>query len=184
MVPLRRIVVFGSHGIEGRWPGQPALRVPRGPALRLEALARVAQVLERRRGVFVERKPAGLAIHDRNVPSSELNSWRRERDLWLREQELNGLERIAGKRVLELRPRGAHKGRVAETLPLEAGAPRPDASLVAMGDDRTDEDLFRAVRGRGLSVLVGRPRRTTLAEERLPSPLAVQRFLIRLAELS
>ena len=53
-----------------------------------------------------------------------------------------------------------------------------------MGDDRTDEDLFLAVRGRGLSVLVGRSRRATLAEERLPSPLAVQRFLVRLAELS
>ena len=60
-----------------------------------------------------------------------------------------------------------------------AGGPRPrhDASLVALGDDRTDEDLFRALEGKGLTVRVGRPGRDTRAVPRLPSPMAVRRFL-------
>ncbi len=57
----------------------------------------------------------------------------------------------------------------------------PDASLVGVGDDRTDEDLFRALRGRGLAVRVGRPGLRSAARCRLSSPVAVQRFLAELA---
>ena len=46
--------------------------------------------------------------------------------------------RIAGRRVLEMRPVGAHKGRVAETMPGFRGGPPRDDSLIAIGDDRTD----------------------------------------------
>ena len=67
-------------------------------------------------------------------------------------------------------------------MPGRAGA-RPDYSVVAIGDDRTDEDLFLALQGVGLSVRVGRAIKSTHATARLPSPAAVQRFLQRLGEL-
>jgi trehalose-6-phosphatase len=59
-----------------------------------------------------------------------------------------------------------------------------DDSLVGIGDDETDEDLFRALRGKGLSIRVAPPRTKSIALARLASPLGVQRFLLRLAELS
>ena len=47
-----------------------------------------------------------------------------------------------GRKVVEVRPQSVDKGTAARTL-LET-LPR-EAAIVAMGDDRGDEDLFRAV---------------------------------------
>jgi trehalose 6-phosphate synthase/phosphatase len=48
--------------------------------------------------------------------------------------------------------------------------------LVAVGDDRTDEDMFRAVGAKGLTIRVGRPRRSR-ARYRLAGPDDVRCFL-------
>jgi len=176
MVRIRGIKIFGSHGAEGS--GAAASRPSRRLLNRLERGAtRLAAAVP---GVLVERKPYGIAFHDRLVPRGRLASWRRKLDGWLESQELTGLERLDGKRVVELRPEGAHKGAVVTGL---QGARRDD-SLVGIGDDETDEDMFRALRGKGLSVRVAPPRTKSVAAARLPSPLAVQRFLLLLAELS
>jgi trehalose 6-phosphate phosphatase len=132
-------------------------------------------------GVLIERKPAGVAVHDRLVPRRHRATWRRRLERWLANADLRGLERIGGKCVVELRPAGTNKGRVVETLPRRPGAPRPDASLVGIGDNHTDEDMFRALRGRGLAVRVGRAGARSVARSRLPSPAAVRRFLNELA---
>jgi trehalose-phosphatase len=47
---------------------------------------------------------------------------------------------------------------------------------IYIGDDRTDEDAFRALRGKGLTVRVGTGRRT-LARCRLRNVAAVWTFL-------
>jgi len=183
LVPVEGVLAFGSHGLEGVWPGEPPRRAAGDRDDRIEQLAEGATALAGDTpGVLVERKPAGLAIHDRRVPAARLAGWRRRLDAWLETQQLDGLERLDGRRVVELRPRGVHKGQVAERLPRRRGAPSPDDSLVAMGDDTTDEDLFRALEGRGLSVRVGRRAQPSLAESRLPSPYSVQRFLSLLAD--
>jgi trehalose 6-phosphate phosphatase len=185
LVPVRGVRVFGSHGLEGRWPRGTEIRVPRAVRRRLAELARAAATLAAATpGAAVEHKPAGVAIHDRNVAANRLAAWRRRLARWVDGVDLDGLERLRGKRVLELRPVGVNKGTVAETLPRKPGAPRPDLSIVAIGDDRTDEDLFRGLDGRGLSVRVGRPGVRTRAEARLAAPAAVRRFLMRLARTS
>jgi trehalose 6-phosphate synthase/phosphatase len=184
MVPMRGIKVFGSHGMEGSWSGSETRPARKALRRRLGKLGRAAEKLaEGTPGVLVERKPAGIAFHDRKVGPERLSSWRRKLRKWLGAQDLEGLEQLRGKRVLELRPEGVNKGLVVEWMPVAADAPSPDRSLVAMGDDETDEDLFRALQGRGLTVRVGGPRKESAAEVRLPSPLAVQRFLIKLADL-
>jgi trehalose-phosphatase len=182
MVPVSGVRVFGSHGLEGAWRGTQ--RRPTAPRShrRIQRLAAAARRLAATTpGVLVEHKPAGVAVHDRRVPRRLRASWRRRLETWLAEQDLSGLARLDGKCVVELRPAGVHKGLIVEALPHHSGAPRPDASLVGIGDDRTDEDMFRALRGRGLAVRVGPPGARSVARSRLPSPAAVQRFLIELA---
>jgi trehalose 6-phosphate phosphatase len=181
MVPVRDVRVFGSHGLEGDWSDSERKPIPP----RSRRFARLAAAVRRRGasipGVLVELKPIGIAIHDRRVPGRHRLAWRRALESWLACADLRGLERIDGKCVVELRLPGAHKGRVVETLPKRRDAPRPDASLVGVGDDRTDEDLFRALRGRGLAVRVGPPGARSAARSRLSSPAEVQRLLIELA---
>ncbi len=180
MIPVDGVKIIGSHGAEcGRGP------LAKAAARRLERLAAQAEELAAGfPGALVERKPFGIALHDRLVARGRLSAWRRMLEEWLASADTAGLERLDGKRVVELRPSGANKGAVVERLSEGCAGSGPDDSLVAIGDDETDEDMFRSMKGKGLAVRVAPPRTKTLAEARLASPLGVQRFLLRLAELS
>ena len=180
MVPVRGVRAFGSHGREGSWDGGRRPGLPAPLRRRLEILTRRAGSVARGvPGAYVERKPAGVALHDRNVGRRNLLGWRRQVRELLATADLEGFEVLRGRRVIEIRPWGHHKGVVVESLPQ----PRRgfDASLIAMGDDRTDEDLFRAMGSRGVTVRVGRKSARTAARRRLPSPRSVGRFLRSLA---
>jgi trehalose 6-phosphate synthase/phosphatase len=92
-------------------------------------------------GSSVESKSIGLAWHYRNV-ESQLGATR-AREIRLNLTQILAQQPatvIGGRKVVEVRPQEADKGTAARQL-LE-GAP-PDERIVAMGDDRTDEDLFR-----------------------------------------
>jgi len=183
LIAIRAVKAFGSHGLEGSWTGGRTTTLDPTIRKRLARLARDgARLAATTPGARVERKPAGVAFHDRKVPPARLRRWRDRLRTWLEHQDLKGLESLKGRRVLELRPAGTHKGSVAKRLLEHSPDPENnDDSLVAIGDDRTDEDLFRAVGKRGLTVRVGRAGVATAARERLPSPISVQRFLTTLA---
>ena len=57
-----------------------------------------------------------------------------------------------------------------------------DASLVAVGDDHTDEEMFAALGNTGFSVLVATAEVPTRAVRRLGTSQEVTRFLELLAE--
>ena len=62
------------------------------------------------------------------------------------------LEVIEGKRVIEVRLRGVSKALVAHRVRAEAST---DTLVVAIGDDRTDEDLFRELPPTSATIVVG-----------------------------
>ncbi|MDH4197376.1 MAG: trehalose-phosphatase, partial [Candidatus Aminicenantes bacterium] len=81
-----------------------------------------------------------------------------------------------GKKVLEVRPNvDWDKGRGVLFL-MESFGLDPRSFPVYIGDDLTDEDAFRALRDRGLTILVG-SRRKTLAKGRLSDVSRVWEFL-------
>jgi trehalose 6-phosphate synthase/phosphatase len=84
---------------------------------------------------------------------------------------------LAGKKVIEVRLRSADKAvvgaRVAAALP-------PDALIIAVGDERTDDDLFTALPASSIRVSVGRPSR--YAPYLLKDPRAVRQALRWLLE--
>ena len=143
---------------------------------------RVRPVLEalslRTPGALVEEKPSTLAWHYRRAEPELGEARASELLLWLEEAlKDEEAEAIAGDRVVEVRPRGASKAAVV-TRAL-ASAP-PGAVPVAMGDDRTDEDLFAALPPSGVALHVGA--RESAAPYRLPSAAAARRFLRALAD--
>lgn len=178
----RRIDVFGSHGLETPGGG---VRLSPGVRRRLESLA---SAIERRAegwtGVFVERKPLGLAVHDRALAEARLRDWRCELSRLLETEDLAGFESLGGRRVVEIRLAGAHKGRVVDVWPPAREAHPEDPSVVAAGDDRTDEDLFASLGPGATTIRVGPPGRSSSARFRLASPAGVGRFLEVLGRFS
>ncbi|MBC8070898.1 MAG: trehalose-phosphatase, partial [Deltaproteobacteria bacterium] len=98
----------------------------------------------------LERKPCGLAWHYRRV-DPDYGEWRaRELRLHLAEQFANEpVEILAGRKVIELRAAGIDKGRYVRGLDLS------DAFVLAIGDDRTDVDMYSALPEHATSVHVG-----------------------------
>jgi trehalose 6-phosphate synthase/phosphatase len=128
-------------------------------------------------GSFVEEKAAGLAWHWRAADPEFGALQARELRLHLSDLLANSpIEVLTGVKVIEVRHHAAHKGTaVARVL---AGRP-PGVRALAVGDDRTDEDLFRALPRDGVAVRVGAgPSR---AAHRLAYWREVRAFLAALA---
>jgi trehalose 6-phosphate synthase/phosphatase len=133
-------------------------------------------------GALVEEKTASLAWHYR-MAEPELGAARAD-ELWARLDALlrgSPAERLRGEKVIEVRPRGVTKAVVVErVLPRpEPGAP-PHAvpTVVAMGDDHTDEDLFQALPPEAIAIGVGF--RPTVARYRVATPRAARALLEKL----
>jgi trehalose 6-phosphate synthase/phosphatase len=62
------------------------------------------------------------------------------------------VEILAGHKVVEIRPYGVHKGRIVPPLTPERLA---STTVLAIGDDRTDEDLFAALPSDAITIKVG-----------------------------
>jgi len=105
-------------------------------------------------GSLLERKEASLAWHYR-VADAALAA-RRAHDLRARLRlALNGqaVEILEGKKVIEVRPRGIGKAVVARHIDRAEG---DLPAILALGDDRTDDDLFAALPSSAVTVAVGR----------------------------
>lgn len=120
---------------------------------------------------LVEDKHASLALHYRQTPEAEAaiqaiaRSTARER----------GLRVLQGKMVVELIATARTKGHAVTVL--MAAPPFVGRMPIAIGDDRTDEDAFQAVkRMGGYGILVGETR-PSAADYLLSDPAAVARWL-------
>ena len=128
-------------------------------------------------GSFVEEKELGLAWHYRkaNPELGEIRSC----ELFdnLKEFLANtDLQLMHGKKVIEVRPRGINKGQAAQNLLMMDTYD----FVLAVGDDWTDEDLFKALPEGAYSVKIGYG--TTKARFFLDSPQACRRCLHDLAK--
>jgi trehalose 6-phosphate phosphatase len=125
-------------------------------------------------GSLTERKLHGVAIHWRGSDPLLFEAAREALESRFAPAASSyGLEPLPFDGGLELRPRAFHKGQVVERAFAELGH---DAAVAYLGDDRTDEDAFRALRGRGLPVLVRPEPRETLAVAWLRPPGEVLAF--------
>ena len=124
----------------------------------------------------LERKHFSVAAHYRNVKENDAFRVALAVDaVAARHRELR---RIDGKKVYELLPdiewdKGKAVLWLLDTLGLEQGNVLP----IYIGDDRTDEDAFRALKGRGVGILVSDESQPTSATYSLKNPSEVERFL-------
>ncbi|MDP2310619.1 MAG: bifunctional alpha,alpha-trehalose-phosphate synthase (UDP-forming)/trehalose-phosphatase [Pseudomonadota bacterium] len=159
----------------GRWRpiGAPWGDAPAGLGTWKAAVRDAMRVFAARTpGALVEEKATGLAWHYRRADVEQGAAAGRELRHHLGALLANApVEVIAGSKVIEVRPQGVHKGlAVGRALECSAGA-----TLLAFGDDRTDDDLFAALPEGSVAVAVGdRPSR---AAWRIADPASVRRLL-------
>jgi len=172
------IGLHAEHGMYSRIEGDWTARGTVPEDLRERVRATLEQVASCTPGSHVEVKAVGLAWHYRQAEPEHGAHQARQLRVHLRDV-LTGtpLEVLAGDKVVELRPHGANKGRAAAQIlrALPAGA-----KVAAFGDDRTDEDLFNAVKPIGATFHVGPS--MSGATYRLRGVKEVRQFLAALIE--
>lgn len=176
------LVLAGGHGAELVHPDgtEDSLVDPEtvGPVLD-EVEDSLRAVVDLELGWLIERKPASVAVHHRQVvdPGQTLLKVRRVLDDHVDREP--GFVVSDGKAVTELRPAGITKGTIVDRLADAA----PTRHLVVIGDDVTDEDAFRAAGARGgTTIVVCDDDRESNASFRLPGPPDVVHLLGRLAD--
>jgi|SRR5579862_1673503 len=167
--------IWGSHGAERLLPDGTyhldALSPEQQNGLRQAEGFLRDQGLEAR----AEVKPTAVALHWRGLTQSAAEDLRsRVEPLWSELAGRNGLELMEFDGGLELRLRGKDKGKAVVAILRECN---PNAAMAYLGDDRTDEDAFRALHGKGLTVLVRDQNRPTSADMHLRPPGELIEFL-------
>jgi len=141
------IAYAGNHGMEIHGPGIDRIH-PEAAAARpvLErAAGALGDAIAAIPGAFVEDKELTLSVHFRLAPRDRVD----ELHAIVRRvvEPLEGVHLTEGKQVIEVRPNvDWNKGRAVLFL-LDQMRPPPDAPILYFGDDRTDEDAFRALAG-------------------------------------
>jgi trehalose 6-phosphate synthase/phosphatase len=153
-VGIDNLVYAGNHGAELRIDGTilRASGVEKTSGILHIFLDRLRTGLAPVRGVLVEDKGITASVHFRQVDPSHAGDVLRI--FWEIARDYEHVFRITtGKKVIEIRPQDAwNKGQaVARVMELKGRGMMP----IYVGDDTTDEDAFRAIKGCGISVSIG-----------------------------
>ncbi|MGH9804990.1 MAG: trehalose-phosphatase [Candidatus Acidiferrales bacterium] len=176
-VGLRGVWYVGVHGFFLQIPSNRSLSLLNRRERRriAQARRRLKSKLAKLKGIRVEAKQATVAVHFRGAPrASAARAGRALAELLQRERNLRLL---SGKKVWEIFPRrNVSKWTAVQFILEREGWNRAGGGGLAfyLGDDVTDEDVFRHLNG--VTVAVGK-RRGTAARYYLRSPAEAHQFL-------
>ncbi|WVZ66752.1 hypothetical protein U9M48_015933 [Paspalum notatum var. saurae] len=195
-VKLTELYYAGSHGMDIEGPAKQSNHVQaNAEAVRYQAGSEFLPVIEEVyhtltarmepiAGAMVENNKYCLSVHFRNVQEEEWELVNEEVRSVLK--EYTDLKLTHGRMVLEIRPSIKwDKGKALEFLLSSLGyAGRDDVFPIYIGDDRTDEDAFKVLRGmgQGIGILVSKFPKETAASYSLRDPAEVMEFLDKLAK--
>jgi trehalose 6-phosphate synthase/phosphatase len=176
---IERLWLIAEHGAAVRPPGKAWELVRGGPPTgwKAKVLPLLEHYLDRTPGSLIEEKEFALVWHHR-LADPEFGEWLANELVATLDEMLadSELQAIRGNKTVEVRLVWANKGTVVDRLEAE----HRDATFrLAIGDDRTDEDLFERMRERAWTVRVGEGPST--ARYSVRTPAEVCSFLGRLA---
>ncbi|MFS7925050.1 putative trehalose-phosphatase [Helianthus anomalus] len=195
-VKLDDIYYAGSHGLDIAAPfqcqnrpvdknGEEVVRFQ--PAQIYQPLIyKILDVLKEEtndiKGVMLENNKFCVSVHFRHVSDKDFPVL--EEVVKSLVDDLGEFRLSEGKKVFEIRPDIEwDKGHALEYLLETLGyGSSKDVLPIYIGDDRTDEDAFKAIkkRGKGYSIVVSTSPKDTMASYSLRSPSDVKKFLSRL----
>jgi len=171
------VLLVGSHGIEVRVDGHTTSLTEEELARREVISSVMHGAADGREGVFVEEKPAGLALHTRLADAETTREVRAAVHDGL--VDVAGVHEREGKNVREYAVRATGKDDGVARLREAVDA----TAVLFAGDDVTDEDALRSLSGSDVGVKVGASDLETAAAHRVGDPWAVARLLHELADL-
>lgn len=157
-VQLDHLIYAGSHGYRITGPG--GISWTHSEAEKTIPLLDLVEKSLRKKfseqeGIMIERKYSALAIHYRNAPKYSYKKINLAVEELIR--EVPDLKKGRGKKIIEIKPAfDWNKGKAVEWILRKMGYSDPEKyHPVYVGDDITDEDVFRAIADHGTSILVG-----------------------------
>ncbi len=183
-VRVQGIIYVGNHGLEVENPAGTHRKML-SPKRQTE-LRRIRDSLETHLksvpGILLEDKGPILTVHYRNAPGKFIPRVQKAVEEVLHPFP-DRWQASPGKKTVEVRPRvDFDKGKtVKEILKIRfpSGRPLP----VYLGDDRSDEDAFRALGSQGISIWVGSGEAISSAQYFLRDPGEVREFIRRCEEI-
>ncbi len=186
-IGLKNVIYSGNHGIELEGP-----KIKFKPIVSSRwrvIIERIKNELEREvfriRGAFVEDKWLTLSLHYRRAKKKDIPVLKEIfQKTVISYLVRNKIKIQPGKMVVEVRPPGAwNKGKIVLWLLAKKLFASRDKSVlpVYIGDDITDEDAFKAIKNKGLTIFVGKPKKSS-AQYYLKDHNEVQDFLERILE--
>jgi len=159
LVGIKGIYYAGNHGFEIVGPGIDFIHPSAKPfkQCRNKVKKALKKKLKPIKGVKIEDKALTLSVHYRMADAKGQKKAIEVFKGTCARYEKSGKARLTyGKKVCELRP--AAKWNKASAASMILGlAKDPDSTVtIYAGDDTTDEDVFRALGGKNISICVGK----------------------------
>jgi len=182
MIGIDTLIYGGSHGFRISGPDGLHLEfggsedIP-GQLDRIEIKLKGLFTTKKIRGVQIERKRYAIAVHYRNVAREEADAVVRDVEVIIGQSP--GFRKGEGKMIIEVRPDvDWHKGRAIAWILEKLGlSDNPDVIPIYIGDDITDEDVFRTLPRNGIGILVGFHGKPTKARYSLKNVYQVRIFI-------
>ncbi len=183
-VGIDNIIFAGSHGFDVVGPDGLRKQVATEFLTILDAAAeQLREKLSDVPGALVEKKRFSIAAHYRLTDERGADAV--AQGVTEVASQHRGLRIVSGKKVYELQPDvDWNKGRALLWLMETLGLDESNILLVYIGDDRTDEDAFRALDESGIGIIVTEQPRPTAAHFALRNPAEVESFLRKIASFA
>ncbi len=174
------IGLVGEHGVWIKEPGEPWEMVkPLAAGWKTKLLPILKSYADRIPGAFVEEKEFSIVWHYRNADAGRGALAARELadDLLAFTANIN-VQVLQANKAVEVRSAGVHKGMAGQKWLGQGGFD----FVLALGDDRTDEDMFAVLPERAYAVRIGMA--PTQARFFLDAPADALRLLAALVKSS
>jgi trehalose 6-phosphate phosphatase len=186
LVGLDELIYAGSHGYIITGPDGLFMEHPDSDKIlpKLDEIEKVVheKLKKKTEGTQVDRKRYAIGLHFRNArPEDEKVVYEIVDEIL---EKYPGHKKGEGKKIVEIKPDiDWHKGKAVEWImdALEL-SDRDDVMPVFIGDDITDEDAFKALRGKGIGILVGGHGQKTAADYALKNVFQVREFFGKLLD--
>jgi trehalose-phosphatase len=187
-VGVEGLTYVGNHGYEAQGPGVvftlPGIEKSRQVFQKI--YSNLSGALSNTPGVVIENKGLSLSVHYRNVSEKDFSTLEKQFQFHVKSELVKGhCLLLHGKKVWELRPpvewnKGAM---VLWLLDLFREKDQKTSGVFYIGDDKTDEDAFQALKKDGVTIRVADGPRQSAARFHLSSSLEVTDFLKRIQDV-